>query len=74
MEAFAKDIPNVPSDVLRTLGFDIQTEKGLAFARDEVFADTFAHATGFPTKNLRSQLMRKYFVNTFKHMEGLHGV
>jgi hypothetical protein len=50
MNAFEKDIQNVPDDVLRQLRFDKRTAAGLAFARDEVFADTFAHATGFPTK------------------------
>jgi len=52
----------------------MSTNESLAFARDEVFADTYAHATGFPTKNERSRLIKQYFGNTLKYMkEYVHG-
>lgn len=73
IEAFQKDLSGVPDDIWRKLDFDKTTAEGLSFARDEVFADTYAHATGFPTKNPRSRLIKQYFANTLKFMqENIH--
>ncbi len=67
--AFDKDLESVPDEVLRKLNFDKTTEEGLRHARDEVFADTFAHATGFSSKNSWSQLLKQYFRNALKLAE-----
>ncbi len=58
---FAQDIKNIPQDVLKSLDFDINSREGIEFAREEVFADSFAHATGCATKNRYSQLIREHF-------------
>lgn len=58
---FAQDIKNIPKDVLKSLDFDINSREGIEFAREEVFADSFAHATGCSTKNRYSQLIRDHF-------------
>lgn len=60
---FARDVKHVPPEVLRSLDFDISDLKGIEAAREEVFADSFAHATGCPTNNKYSQLIREYFPN-----------
>lgn len=60
---FAQDIKSVPQEVLKALDFDITSREGIEFAREEVFADSFAHATGCATKNRYSQLIRDYFPN-----------
>ena len=74
LEAFEKDLQEVPDNVLDKLGFDKNTREGLEFARDEVFADTFAHATGFPTKNSWSILIRDHFPSCLKYLkEDVHG-
>lgn len=69
MAAFDKDLETVPDEVLRKLNFDKTTEKGLRHARDEVFADTFAHACGFPSKNRWSQLLKQNFRHALKFAE-----
>ncbi|MBZ0186446.1 MAG: hypothetical protein K8F91_09385 [Candidatus Obscuribacterales bacterium] len=68
LQAFQKDFEAVPADVLHKLGFK-NTTAGLNRARDEVFADTFAHLTGFPTKGEWSRLIKRHFGNTLKFME-----
>lgn len=58
---FAQDAKLVPAEIVRSLDFDFNTLEGREFAREEVFADSFAHATGCVTKNKYSQLIRDYF-------------
>lgn len=73
IDAFQKDLSAIPDNVWRKLDFDKTTAQGLSFARDEVFADTYAHAIGFPTKNRRSVLIKQYFGNTLNFMkENIH--
>lgn len=67
--AFEKDLLGVPESVLTELGFDPTTKDGLSFMRDEIFADAFAHATEFPTKNRWSQLIKQHFGSTIQFMK-----
>ncbi len=68
--AFSTDIKNIPKDVLNTLDFDASNLKGLEYAREEVFADSFAHATECPTNNGYSKLIREYFPNCRAYFGG----
>lgn len=68
LQAFKKDFEAVPADILHKLGFK-NTPDGLKCAQDEVFADTFAHLTGFPTKSEWSRLIKKHFGSTLEFME-----
>lgn len=67
---FASDLKNVPESVLRTLGFDTDTFQGLEYAREEVFADSFGHATGCKTKNEFSKLIKDNFPNSRTYFGG----
>ncbi len=69
IDAFNRDLARIPDSALKELKFNKTTEAGLQFARDEVFADTFAHAIGFPTKNPWSQLIKRYFGDTLTLMK-----
>jgi len=68
--AFVKDIKNIPKDVLRTLDFEVGNLEGIEYAREEVFADSFAHATGCLTQNGYSKLIREYFPNCRAYFGG----
>jgi hypothetical protein len=65
---FDVEFDSLSADDLRTMGFDRATEEGRAFARDEVFADLFAHAGGTRTNNERSQLMARRFGQCLDYM------
>lgn len=58
---FATDMKNIPKEVIKTLGFDIDSLEGIEYAREEVFADSFAHSTGCRTRNEYSRLIREHF-------------
>ena len=67
---FAADIKKVPEMVLKSLDFDINSLEGIEYAREEVFADSFAHATGYKTKNDYSRLISEHFPNCRAYFGG----
>ncbi|MBC7997035.1 MAG: hypothetical protein IAF58_03785 [Leptolyngbya sp.] len=77
IDVFNKDLENINKTdptILKKLGFDISTPEGEAFARDEIFADMFAHSTGCDTKNYRSILMAEKFKKSLEFMRGRSNV
>jgi hypothetical protein len=64
-KAFREDAKNVPPGVLHTLGFDLKNLEGIEFAREEVFADLFAWASGCKSKNNYSLLIKTHFPRSF---------
>lgn len=69
-KTFADEAKQVPKEVFRTLNFEVDTLKGIEYSREEVFADSFAHATGCKTYNYYSKLIREYFPNCRKYFGG----
>lgn len=67
--AFRADTKQVPASVMKTLGFDVSSYEGIEYAREEVFADTFGHASGCQTKNPYSILIRENFRNCLALMK-----
>lgn len=45
--------------------------KPLERAREEVFADMYAHSSGLQSNNPYSQLMKKYFPSCLKYLEDM---
>ena len=62
--AFKQDIKTASPEKIRELQLDFAT---LEEARDEVFADMYAHATGLQSHNPRSEQMKDLFPNCLGH-------
>ena len=60
IEAFNRDFDVLPMPMKETLQLS-QNFKTINAARDEVFADLWAHSTGFSSNNPYSQLMKQKF-------------
>ncbi len=64
--AFKHDIKSIPADVLETLKLS-PSHKTVLEARDEVFADMYAHATCLESNNPYSQTMKRWFPNCLQY-------
>ncbi|MBX3151449.1 hypothetical protein KF728_14950 [Candidatus Obscuribacterales bacterium] len=58
----------LPSETLDELQLS-QKFKPLLKARDEVFADMYAHSTGLPSNNPYSQKLKQAFPSCLKFLE-----
>jgi len=66
--AFKEDLAKLPEQTLHDLQLSTAF-KSSAGARDEVFSDMYAHATGYQSNNPYSQLMKKSFPSCLKFLE-----
>jgi hypothetical protein len=65
IDAFNKDFKHMPDSMKDTLQLS-EKFKSINGARDEVFADLWAHSTGHNSNHAYSQLMKKQFPNVLK--------
>lgn len=69
-EAFMRDFKKVSPELLDQLGLS-ENFKPLELARDEVFADMYAHSSGLQSNNPYSQLLKQYFPSCLKYLEDM---
>lgn len=69
-KVFAEEFNKIPQDMKDTLMLS-EKFKPLERAREEAFADMFAHASGLQSNNPYSQLMKKYFPSCLKYLEDM---
>lgn len=69
-KVFADEFNKVPPDMQDILMLS-EKFKPLERAREEVFADMYAHASGLQSTNPYSQLMKKYFPSCLKYLEDM---
>ncbi|MBP9094714.1 hypothetical protein KBI23_27085 [bacterium] len=69
-ESFQHDLQNIPPDVLDALQLS-RTFRTPELARDEVFADIYAHTQGLQSNNPYSQLIKQWFLKSLKFMEDM---
>lgn len=62
---FQTEKENIPTDILNSL----QLPEDAVKARDEIFADLYAHAKGMNSDNPYSQLVKHWFPNALKFVE-----
>ena len=67
---FTEDFNKIPEHVKDTLLLS-EKFKPIELARDEVFADMYAHASGLESNNRYSQLMKQYFPSCLKYLEAM---
>lgn len=69
-ETFMHDFKKVPPEMLDKLGLS-ENIKPLELARDEVFADMYAHASSLQSNNPYSKLLKQFFPSCLKYLEDM---